>query len=66
MKMYEVRLRFHWNLLRKLDQQYSSIGWDNGMAPSRRQAIVWNNGGWFTDTYMLHLASKHQRQNTAE
>ena len=24
---------------------YSSIGLNNGMAPARRQAIVWTNGG---------------------
>ena len=25
--------------------QYSSIGSDNGLAPTRRQAIIWTNGG---------------------
>ena len=25
--------------------QYSSIGSDNGLAPSRRQAIIWTNDG---------------------
>ena len=29
----------------------SSIGWDNGLAPARRQAIVWTNVGWFADAY---------------
>ena len=28
-----------------INQQYSSIGSDNGLAPARRQAIVWNNAG---------------------
>ena len=27
------------------NQQYSSIGSDNGSAPTRRQAIVWTNDG---------------------
>ena len=27
------------------NQQYSSIGSDNGLAPSRRQAIIWTNDG---------------------
>ena len=27
------------------NQQYSSIGSDNGLAPARRQAIVWTNVG---------------------
>ena len=25
--------------------QYSTIGTDNGLAPARRQAIIWTNGG---------------------
>ena len=25
--------------------QWSSIGSDNGLAPGRRQAIIWTNGG---------------------
>ena len=39
------------------NQQYSSIGLDNGLAPARRQAIIWTNDSWFTDAYMWHLAS---------
>ena len=35
----------------------SSIGSDNGLAPSRRQAIIWTNDGQFTDAYMRHSAS---------
>ena len=27
------------------NKQYSSIGSDNGLAPTRRQAIIWNNDG---------------------
>ena len=27
------------------NQQYASIGSDNGLAPSRRQAIIWTNDG---------------------
>ena len=34
LKMFELRL-----------QQYSNIGSDNGLAPTRRQAIVWTNAG---------------------
>ena len=37
--------------------QYSCIGSGNGLAPSRRQAIVWNNAGQITDAYMRHSAS---------
>ena len=28
-----------------LNQQYSSIGSDNGMALTRQQAIIWSNDG---------------------
>ena len=38
MKMYELRLRFHWSLFLSFD--YSGIGWDNGLVPARRQAII--------------------------
>ena len=34
------------------NQQYSSIGLDDGLAPSRRQAIIWTNDGYFTDAYI--------------
>ena len=37
--------------------QYSSIGSDNGLAPFRRQAIIWINDGSLTDAYMRHTAS---------
>ena len=30
---------------------------DNGLTPTRRQAIIWNNDGHFTDAYMRHSAS---------
>ena len=35
----------------------SSIGSDNGLAPARRQAVIWTNDGRFTDAYMGHSAS---------
>ena len=37
--------------------QYSIIGSDNGLAPARRQAIIWTNDDYFTDAYMRHSAS---------
>ena len=39
------------------NQQYSGIGLDNGLAPVRRQAIIWTNDGQFIDTYMRRSAS---------
>ena len=37
--------------------QYSNIGSDNGLAPTRRQAIIWTNHDKITDAYVRHLAS---------
>ena len=37
--------------------QYSCIGSDDGLAPTRQQAIVWTNGGLMTNAYVRHLAS---------
>ena len=39
MKMF----KFHWSLLPGVQLTISSIGWDNGLAPNRRQAIIWTN-----------------------
>ena len=36
---------------------FSSIGSDNDLVPSGRQAIIWTNDDYFTDAYMCHLAS---------
>ena len=37
--------------------QYSSIGSDNCLALTRRQAIIWTNDDKFIDAYMCHPAS---------
>ena len=38
--------------------QWSSIGSDNGLAPTRRQAVTWRNDGpWNTDAYMPNPTS---------
>ena len=39
------------------NEEYPNIGSDNGLAPTRRQAIIWTNDGNFTDAYMRHSAS---------
>ena len=39
------------------NQQYPSIGSDNGLVPAKRQAIIWTNGGEFADAYMRPSAS---------
>ena len=33
------------------------IGSNNGLAPAKRHAIIWTNGGDFTDAYIRHSAS---------
>ena len=37
--------------------QYPSIGSDDGLTPTMRQAIILINDGCFTVWYMRHLAS---------
>ena len=38
-------LKFNWNWSPRIQLQYSSTGLDNGLAPVRRQAIIWRNDG---------------------
>ena len=38
------------------NQQYSSIGSDYGLVPTRRQAIIWTNDGWIFYAYMRQSA----------
>ena len=46
-KMYEFRLTFHWSSFpRVTNQQYPSIGSDDGLAPTRQQAIIWITVGF--------------------
>ena len=56
--LYELRLEFHWNLFLRVQLIYSSIGSDHGLAPTRRQAIIWTDDGGFIDAYMRHSASR--------
>ena len=37
------------------DRQYGSIGSDNGLAPRRWQAIIWNNVGMYWHIYASWL-----------
>ena len=39
------------------NEQYTTIGSDNGLALNRRQAIIWPDGRLVTDAYMRHSAS---------
>ena len=40
------------------NEQYSIIGSDNGLAPTRRQAIIWIDDGKFIDAQMHHSVPK--------
>ena len=44
-----TKIYFHENLIEVhctgSNSQLVSIGWDNGLAPVRRQAIIWTNDG---------------------
>ena len=51
MKMFQFRLKF------VPKGPINNIGSDDGLAPSRRQAIIWTNDGRFIDAYMRHSAS---------
>ena len=50
---------FDWNVNEVYSQgpneQYSSIGSDNGLASTKRQAIMWTNDEYFADSYIRHL-----------
>ena len=49
----QISLKFFF----KFQLKYSGIRSDNGLAPTRRQAIVWTNDGLFTDKYLCHSTS---------
>ena len=56
-KMYTFGLKFHRSLFLKDQLKYSGTGSGNGLAPIRRQDIIWTNDGNITDAYIRHSAS---------
>ena len=56
-RMHKFRLKFNLSLFLGSNQQYSITGSDNGLELTRWQAIIWSNGGKFTEAYMRHSAS---------
>ena len=56
-EMFAFLSKFHWSLFLRVQLAISSIGSDNGLAPTRRQAIIWSNDGHFTDADMRHSSS---------
>ena len=56
MKIYEFRLSFHFiQFVSRV--RTNSISSDNGLSPTRRQAIIWTNDGQFTEPYRRYSAS---------
>ena len=43
MKSFVFWLKFHWNVLLRVQLTATHPGSDNGLAPNRRQAIIWTN-----------------------
>ena len=57
MKIYEFHLRFDWSLFLRFKLIIFQHWFrDNGLAPTRQQAITWTNDGYITDPYMRHSA----------
>ena len=40
-----ISINIHWSYLPGSNWQYTSVGSDNDLAPTRRQAIIWTNDG---------------------
>ena len=60
MKMFEFRLRFHWIWFMRVYLSYTTIGSDNDLAPTRRQAIICTNDGpGYRRIYASHNDSSH-------
>ena len=51
MKIFEFQFNYYWSVSVRSSWQYASIGLDNGLAPNRRQAIIWANA----DPIDLHI-----------
>ena len=56
MKIYDFNWIFTENCHRRSNQRYSNIDSDNGLVPTRRQAIIRTNNAQFTDAYMRQSA----------
>ena len=57
--MYELQLKFHWSLFISgpINNIPALVQIRNGLALTRKQAIIWTKGGYITDAYMYLLAS---------
>ena len=54
----KISLKISLKLVPKgLINNHSIIGSDNGVSPTRYQAIIWTSDGYITNVYMCHSAS---------
>ena len=54
MKSFVFWLQFHWSLFWRVQLKITSTGLSNGLAPNRRQAIIWTKLTLLTDAYIRH------------
>ena len=54
MKMYQFQMIFHWSLFPRV--QYTSIGSDNGLAPTRRQATSHHLNQWWLVYWRIYVS----------
>ena len=58
MMICEYRLKFYWSWFLGVQLTISQHGSNNGLVPTRRQAIIWTNDVYFTDAHMHHSVSR--------
>ena len=76
MKMFELRLKFHWSLFQRVQLTIFQHCLDNGLAPIRRQAIIWTKWCLFywriyaslgvNELNQMHIISSDYRYNNDE
>ena len=54
MKIYKFRLLFLWSLFLRVKLTIFQHWFRQGLAPTRRQFIIWTIGGKFNDAHMRH------------
>ena len=64
MKMYEFRLTCYYSLYLGVQLTIFIIGWDYGLASTRRQAIISTNDGYIIDAFIC--ASRPQWANASK
>ena len=57
-KKFKFQLKFYWKLFLGSNWQYTSNGWDNGLAPNRLQAIISTNDGLVYWCIYIHITHR--------